>query len=143
MKENIIPADAEFTLNIRTFDEDFRTTVLDGAFPRKNRTDFQLPRCYNDPAAANALIDASIGSTVTVLFFEVPPVMGSQDFGLLAEAIGIPSVYWMFGAYSQERIDRRGQFPGNQAPYFAPDIEPTLTTGVRAALTSLLSKVGK
>jgi metal-dependent amidase/aminoacylase/carboxypeptidase family protein len=72
----------------------------------------------------------------------VPPVMGSEDFGLLADALGVPSVYWMFGAYTQERLDGSAPLPGNHSPYFAPDIEPTLSTGVRAALTSILSRVG-
>ena len=30
----------------------------------------------------------------------------------------------------------------NHSPFFAPVIEPTLTTGVRAAMTALLSRVG-
>ncbi|HEX9226011.1 MAG TPA: amidohydrolase, partial [Arthrobacter sp.] len=73
----------------------------------------------------------------------VPPVMGSEDFGLLAEVLEVPSVYWMFGAYTQERLDAETPLPGNHSPYFAPDIEPTLGTGLRAAMTSLLSRVGR
>ena len=72
---------------------------------------------------------------------EVPPAMGSEDFGILASTIGVPSVFWMFGGHTQKRLDS-GQVPVNHSPYFAPVLEPTLTTGLRAALTVLLSKLG-
>jgi len=155
LKENIIPATAEFTLNVRTFDVDVRERVL-GSLRRiisaeaaasgapepgiEEITNF--PQCYNDPASTENLM-AVLGEVLgedTVI--ESPPVMGSEDFGLLAEAIGVPSVYWFFGGHSQDRLDGESAPPGNHSPYFAPVIEPTLSTGVRAAMTALLSKVG-
>lgn len=156
LKENIIPATAEFSLNVRTFDVDVRTRVLDslrrilraeadasGAPAPEIEEISSFPRCYNDPASADALIgefQAALGEDCVNV---VPPVMGSEDFGLLAEVLEVPSVYWMFGAYTQERLDAETPLPGNHSPYFAPDIEPTLGTGVRAAMTSLLSRVGR
>ncbi|QYF91121.1 amidohydrolase [Arthrobacter sp. PAMC25284] len=156
LKENIIPATAEFSVNVRTFDVDVRTRVLDslrrilhaeadasGAPAPSIEEISSFPQCYNDPASADALIgefQAALGEDCVNV---VPPVMGSEDFGLLAEALGVPSVYWMFGAYTQERLDADTPLPGNHSPYFAPDIEPTLGTGLRAALTSLLSRVGR
>ncbi|GAB3567234.1 M20 family metallopeptidase [Arthrobacter alkaliphilus] len=156
LKENIIPAKVEFTLNVRTFDDDVRATVLDAlrriisaeAAASKAPEPIieeisNFPRCYNDPAAAKALIEEFqrvIGDTAV---FEVPPVMGSEDFGVLAEAIGVPSVYWMFGAYTQDRLESHDPVPGNHSPSFAPDIEPTLTTGLKLAMTAILSKTGK
>ena len=156
LKENIIPAQAEFSINVRTFDVDVRTRVLEslrriihaeadasGAPAPVIEEISSFPECYNDPASAEALINefkAALGEdSVNV----VPPVMGSEDFGLLADALGVPSVYWMFGAYTQERLDAAAPLPGNHSPYFAPDVEPTLGTGVRAALASILSRVGR
>lgn len=73
--------------------------------------------------------------------FETPPVMASEDFGLLAEAIGVPSVYWFFGGHAQEVLDGENAPAGNHSPLFAPVIEPTLSTGVGAAMTALMSKL--
>lgn len=156
LKENIIPGNVEFTLNVRTFDDDVRATVCEGlrriiqaeataskapAPVIEEISDF--PRCYNDPTATNALIEEFRRVLGEPAVFEVPPVMGSEDFGILADAIGVPSVYWMFGAYTQARLECSDPLPGNHSPHFAPDIEPTLTTGLRLALTSILSRVGK
>jgi len=155
LKENIIPASAEFTLNVRTFDEEVRTRVL-GSLRRIISAEAQasgapepqievlsaFPRCYNDPASTTHLIDALGRSLGEDSIFEVPPVMGSEDFGLLAEAIGVPSVYWMFGGYSQVSIDAVDTVPGNHSPHFAPDSEPALAAGLTAALAAILSQVG-
>lgn len=156
LKENIIPATAEFTLNVRTFDPEVRERVLgslrrilkaeadaSGAPEPEIEEISSFPRCYNDPETADALISKFQRVLGEDAVNEVPPVMGSEDFGLLAEAIGVPSVYWMFGAFTQETLDSADPLPGNHSPYFAPDIEPTLTTGVRAAMTSLLSRLAR
>lgn len=155
-KENIIPGAAEFTVNVRTFDEDVRSQILaalrriisaeaaaSGAPEPAVEELYTFPRCYNDPDAAAQLTSAlrqAIGDDAVAV---VPPVMGSEDFGRLAEAIGVPSVYWMFGAYSQDRLDGEAPVPGNHSPHFAPDLEPTLSTGVRAAMASILSRLGR
>lgn len=156
LKENIIPDTAEFSVNVRTFDPEVRERVLDslrriikaeadasGAPAPSIEEISSFPQCYNDPDTTDALIREFHLTLGEDSVNEVPPVMGSEDFGLFATAIGVPSVYWMFGAYSQERLDADTPLPGNHSPHFAPDIEPTLTTGVRAAMTSILSKVAR
>jgi metal-dependent amidase/aminoacylase/carboxypeptidase family protein len=100
----------------------------------------RFPECYGNPSSTEDLIVALARVLSDDAVIECPPMMGSVDFGLLADAIGVPSVYWFFGGYPQHRFD--GETPGNHSPYFAPDIEPTLTTGVRSAITALLSKLG-
>ncbi|MBG6181081.1 amidohydrolase [Arthrobacter sp. CAN_A1] len=156
LKENIIPDTAEFSVNVRTFDPEVREVVL-GSLRRiiKAEADASgapapaieeissFPQCYNDPDTTDALIKEFHLTLGEGSVNEVPPVMGSEDFGLFATAIGVPSVYWMFGAYAQERLDADTPLPGNHSPYFAPDLEPTLTTGVRAAMTAILSKVAR
>jgi metal-dependent amidase/aminoacylase/carboxypeptidase family protein len=73
---------------------------------------------------------------------EVEPMMGSEDFGALGAAIGVPSVFWMFGGHDGAVLEGEGPVPVNHSPFFAPAIEPTLSTGVRTALTAILSRVG-
>ncbi|MHA7155025.1 amidohydrolase [Arthrobacter sp. TMN-50] len=156
LKENIIPDTAEFSVNVRTFDPEVRDRVLgslrriikaeadaSGAPDASIEEISSFPECYNDPETTDALIQELRLTLGEGSVNEVPPVMGSEDFGLFATAIGVPSVYWMFGAYSQERLDADISLPGNHSPHFAPDMEPTLTTGVRAAMTAILSKVAR
>lgn len=155
LKENIIPASAEFTVNVRTFDPEVRELVLgslrriisaeaaaSGAPEPGIEEITSFPQCYNDPDTTTELMTVLgevLGDDAVI---ESPPVMGSEDFGLLAEAIGVPSVYWFFGGHPKELLDGDAPVAGNHSPYFAPVIEPTLTTGVRAAMTALLSRVG-
>lgn len=155
LKENIIPATAEFTLNVRTLDPDTRKTVLAGlrriirgeaitsGAPEPLIEEIStFPRNYNDPAETAAAMDvlkAELGEDAVI---EIAPSMGSEDFGLLAAAIVVPSVFWKFGAHTQTTFDA-GDAPVLHSPNFAPVMEPTLTTGVKAALTVLLSKLGK
>jgi amidohydrolase len=154
LKENIIPADAEFTLNIRTFDDAVRAKVL-SALRRIIRAEAQasnapeplieelytFPKNYNDPQATSDVVEALRRELGEGSVNEIEPLMGSEDFGLLAESIGVPSVFWFFGGHSEETL-AADPVPMNHSPFFAPAMEPTLSTGVQAALAAILSKVG-
>ena len=155
LKENIIPASAEFTLNIRTFDEDVRAYVLaavrriieaeaaaSGA-PKPTIEDmYRFPQCFNDPDAVPAVTEALRGSLGAGSVEITPPMMGSEDFGHLGTAIGVPSVFWMFGGTPAEAFDGPAPVPVNHSPFFAPDLEGSLAGGVSAAVAVLLSRLG-
>ncbi|MFI7481170.1 amidohydrolase [Kocuria sp. M1R5S2] len=156
LKENIIPAAAEFTLNVRTFDPAVREQVLASlrriiaaeaaASGAPEPTIEQLsvfPRNYNDPAATADVVGALRQALGQDRVEEVEPLMGSEDFGALGAAIGVPSVFWLFGGHDAATLEGDGAVPMNHSPFFAPVIEPTLSTGVRAALTAVLSRVGR
>ncbi|MCY1158220.1 MAG: amidohydrolase, partial [Citricoccus sp.] len=118
LKENIIPATAEFTLNVRTFDPEVRELVLgslrriiaaeadaSGAPAPVIEEISSFPQCYNDPSSAEDLMRAFEETLGDDAVIETPPVMGSEDFGVLAEALGVPSVFWFFGGHSAEQVD--------------------------------------
>ncbi|HJE59377.1 MAG TPA: amidohydrolase [Nocardiopsis listeri] len=151
IKENIIPAQAEFTLNIRTFEPEVRDQVLaavrrviTGEAAVSNAPEplieelYRFPRCHNDPDEAVRIETALRAEPGEDNVSEGAPNMGSEDFGHLADAIGVPSVYWMFGGFDPAD----GEPPSNHSPYFAPVMEPTLTTGARAAITGILTYLG-
>lgn len=155
LKENIIPATAEFTLNVRSFKPEVRQKVLDGirrivgaeaqasGAPEPEISEISaFPQCYNDPDSAGALLNELREELGEDNVEETQPLMGSEDFGTLAQAIGVPSVYWFFGGHPREMFDDGSAVPSNHSPHFAPVMEPTLTTGVRAAVTAILSRVG-
>jgi hypothetical protein len=74
----------------------------------------------------------------------------SEDFSLLATAVGAPYVMWMFGGTDPQTWDEavekgtQDALPSNHSPFFAPVMQPTLKTGVDAyalgALTFLQKK---
>ncbi|SDX08778.1 hippurate hydrolase [Arthrobacter sp. cf158] len=155
LKENIIPASAEFTLNIRTFDEDVRGQVLaairriieaeaaaSGAPKPDIEEMYRFPQCFNDPDAVPPVVEAlrlALGSEAVDI---TPPMMGSEDFGHLGTAIGVPSVFWMFGGTPAAGHQGPGPVPVNHSPLFAPELEGSLAGGVSAAVAVLMDRLG-
>lgn len=155
LKENIIPATAELTLNVRTLDEAVRSRVLSalrrvlhgeaaasGAPEPVIEELYTFPLLVNDVDAATEVLDvlgAELGADQVSLS---PAKMGSEDFGHLPQAAGVPGVFWFFGGMSQARLDGPDPVPANHSPQFAPVLEPTLSTGVRAAYTMLRHRLG-
>jgi amidohydrolase len=155
LKENIIPAVAEFTVNVRNLDADVREQVLaalrrvirgeavtSGAPEPRIDEIYTFPLLVNDPAETDtlrAVLGAALGAENVL---DRPAQMGSEDFGHLPDAIGVPGVYWFFGGMSDEAVDGDTPVPTNHSPFFAPVVEPTLSTGVTAAVSAILSRVG-
>ncbi|WP_131103789.1 amidohydrolase [Ornithinimicrobium sufpigmenti] len=154
-KENIIPQTAVLGLNVRTFKEHVRDTVLSGirrtvegevlasGAPEARIEELnRFPACVNDPEESERVLEvlrAELGEDQVKV---IKPVSGSEDVGVLATAIGVPLVYWFNGGHPQEVLDSDQPVPGNHSPHFAPVPQPTLDTGLRAALAVLLSRVG-
>lgn len=146
LKDNIIPDSAEFTLNIRTLTTEVRTQVLD-AIERIINAEAQasnapapqierlhgFPRLYNDPEQTEHVVGALRSELGEEKVTIDQPKMGSEDVGLLGDSIGVPTVYWFFGGF--DPADSHP--PVNHSPHFKPIEEPTLSTGVRAALAAI------
>lgn len=159
LKENIIPDSAMFTLNVRTFDESVRTRVLDAlrriikaeadasGAPEPEITELSsFPKLVNDDAVSGrvtAALDAHWGEGAVRA---AEPMMGSEDFGVLGEAIGVPYCFWTVGGTDPElyaEAEAEGTLsttvPGNHSPFFAPVVEPTLSRMVEAAVVGMLT----
>ena len=159
-KENIIPDDAEFTVNIRTFDPAVRSRVLaavdriirgeattSGApTPPEITTMYSFDALVNDETAT-----ARVAAALTSRFGDDrvmagPAVAGSEDFGRFGARGGFPSVYWFVGGtdpavYQAAKDAGRllEDIPSNHSPYFAPVLDPTLPTGVETIVTAALA----
>lgn len=154
LKENIIPATAEFTLNVRTMEDDVRESVL-GAIRRIISAEaaasgapepeieelYRFPRNLNDPAATAALTEVLRGALGAENVLAGEPKMGSEDFGTLPGALEVPSVFWFFGGFDAATVES-GTMPVNHSPRFVPVPEPTLWTAATAALAALRSRLG-
>ena len=151
-KDNVIAGDAEFTVNVRALRESTRLRInasiariihaeaaASGAPPAQIELLSSFPTCYNDPDLTAASMSAIAGILGRESVVESPPLMASEDFGVLGRALDVPSVFWFFGGHSSER--RSSVVPVNHSSKFAPVIEPSLTTGVTAALAVLLGNL--
>lgn len=154
LKENIIPHEARFTVNVRTLDPVVRTGILDGirrvvraealasGAPEPEIHELNsFPLMVNDPEESDRVRDLLGDVLGTDRVSSRPAQMGSEDFGALPDAIGVPGVYWFFGGTSQEVLDQEETRPANHSPHFAPVPEPTLGTGVVAAYSVLRARL--
>src|SRR4051794_28812107 len=163
-KDNVIPDEALLKLNVRTFDEQVRSRVLDAirriveaeatasGAPRPPEITMteHYPLTVNDPErtarVAAALRDQFGDDRVHQL---AAPVSASEDFGSFGSEWGVPSVFWYVGgtdpdAYREaEQAGRVAEdIPTNHNAKFAPVIHPTLETGVHAMTAAALDALG-
>lgn len=161
-KENIIPETAELKINIRSANpavqektvaavkQIIRAEATASAAPREPEiTDLHsFPVTVNEPAATDTVLAAMARVVGPERAFTLPqPLTGSEDFGTFGTALGVPSVFWHFGAldpalfagFRPEDLAEEGlpaDIPGNHSPGFAPLAEPTLKVGVRLMLSA-------
>ncbi|MEJ8814408.1 M20 family metallopeptidase [Variovorax ureilyticus] len=155
-KENIIPDDATIKLNMRTFSEDTREYMLksirriccaecdaSGAErPPEFTTINTYPLTENDLIATQKVAEAfgrQFGDNASLA---PSPASASEDFSIFGRTWGVPYVFWFVGgtnpeAYAKARQERTvNKIPSNHSPKFAPQIHPTLETGLQALLTA-------
>ena len=161
-KSNIIPATATVLLNMRTYDEDVRSTMITAlerivpggceaaGCPQEPEFRYydQYPLTDNDDdvsAKVTEALRAQFGDAV----FEQTPQTASEDFSIVPSAFGVPYTYWTVGGVSKDRLERAessddpaDQFAPNHSPYFYQDIDPTLESGTKAHLAAALAWLG-
>ena len=99
---------------------------------------------YNDPALTEKVMTA-LGAALGPENLTHPAAeMGSEDFSEFVAA-GVPGVYLQVGAVEPGKFAEykagKLKLPSTHSAFFAPDVEPTLKTGILtetvAALTLL------
>lgn len=161
-KDNIIPDRAELGINIRTYTPATRDLVR-AAVERIVRAESAAGAAVSEPdldwfGSAPALVSEPEATQATMAAFadhfgeqriqKMPLVNASEDVGVFGEALKVPTVFWFWGGLETEptiaallegRID---QLPSNHSPFFAPEIEPTLSTGVEALVIAARTWLG-
>ncbi|WP_411722102.1 amidohydrolase, partial [Mycetocola sp.] len=155
-KSNIIPDQAVLQLNIRTYSEATRATILEAirrivnaecaASGSPREAEFELfdpfPLTDNDAATTER-----VASAFTDFFGDRAGALGqqsaSEDFSDIPRALGTPYTYWSVGCTDPEvfrAADAAGgvaqDIPGNHSPEFAPVLQPTLDTGTQALVVA-------
>lgn len=153
-KNNIIPDHAELGLTVRTYKADVRRQVLAaiaritnaeslaGGAPHEPLIEHleSTDSVYNDPALAQRLrapLEAALGKDNVIT---TDPKTPSEDYAYFVEQ-GVPSLYMnLGGADPQKFADSKNggpMLPSNHSPYFAPDVDPALHTGIQAEVAVL------
>ena len=163
-KANIIPDTAEIQINIRSYSETVRTALLDAIrrivtaecqasnCPREPDIEYfeHAPLTDNDADVTEKVTDAFTGHFGEAVMVPAPKVMGSEDFSDIANGVGAPYCFWLFGgsdpaafatAYAAGTVAT--DIPSNHSPRFAPVIQPTLNTGTAALVTAAMAWLGK
>ncbi len=153
-KNNIIPDQAELGLTVRTYKADVRKQVL-AAITRIAKAEAiaggaqqetliehyeSTDSVYNDPGLAERLrapLEAALGKQNVVA---TGPITPSEDYAFFIEQ-GVPSLYMSLGgADPQKYAEAKSsgvRLPFNHSPYFAPDVDPALHTGIEAEVAVL------
>ena len=154
-KHNIIPDEVHMELTVRSYQEEVRKHLL-AAIERIAVAEAQAagaPRkpsvvvsdgvgsVYNDPPLTNRLAERLkqvLGDKNVEL---ERPIMASDDFAEYRSA-GVPSAMIELGAVNPAKFEearRSGEaIPGPHSPYFAPDREPSLKTGMEVEMAMIL-----
>ncbi|MGA4690727.1 amidohydrolase [Rhodococcus sp. AB351] len=155
-KSNVIPDEATILLNIRTYDEDTRRSILAAvkrivvaeceASRSPRSPEFELfdryPMTDNDPVVTEQ-VAAAFAQHFGDDAGELPLQTASEDFSDIPRALGIPYTYWGIGGvdpdlYRQAETEGRiaDDVPVNHSATFAPLIQPTLDTGTAALVVA-------
>ena len=158
-KSNVIDDHAVLQLNVRSYDDQTRGTILDAvkrivlgecqASGSPRDPDFELfdrfPPTQNDPATTMRVreaFDASFGDRAQ----DLPLQTASEDFSDIPHALSVPYTYWGIGGIDPDTYRRAADarrisqdIPVNHSPTFAPVLQPTLDTGTQALVAAALA----
>ncbi|BBX07121.1 amidohydrolase [Mycolicibacterium aichiense] len=158
-KSNVIGDRAVLELNLRTFDESTRTSVLNAirriviaecqASDSPEEPEFELydsfPLTVNDDEVTGRVHDA-FARHFGARLHAMPQGAASEDFSDIPTALGVPFTYWGIGGIDEQHYRRAVQngrvsqdIPVNHSPGFAPVIQPTLDTGTEALVVAALA----
>ncbi|MDV3126858.1 amidohydrolase [Mycobacterium sp. 21AC1] len=158
-KSNVIPDRAVLKLNIRTYSEQTRTSILDAirrivtaeceASRSPRAPEFELfdrfPLTDNDSDTTSRVREA-FKAFFGERSHEMPQGSASEDFSDIPVALGVPYTYWGIGGIdpaTYQKAQDTGQvdqdIPVNHSPEFAPVIQPTLDTATQALVVAALA----
>jgi hippurate hydrolase len=158
-KSNIIPDRAVIQLNVRTYSDATRTTILDAirrivtaeceASGSPQPPEFELfdrfPLTDNDADVTKKVTDA-FSSFFGDRAGSLPQQTASEDFSDIPTALGTPYTYWGIGCTDPDlyrKAEGTGRVaqdvPVNHAPNFAPVLQPTLDSGTQALVVAALA----
>jgi len=164
-KHNIIPDSAKLQLTVRSYGDETRAALLDGIrriaraealaaglpeelLPVVEVEEPYTPSTYNTPEFTEEVM-AVLKERFPERVFEVPSVMGGEDFGQFyrADPDSIESLIFWVGGVPQERFEaaQRGEVElvSLHSPFWAPDAPVVIATATEAMTAATLDLLGK
>ncbi|MCF6312855.1 MAG: amidohydrolase [Verrucomicrobiales bacterium] len=164
-KHNIIPNQVKLQLTLRSYKDEVRQHTIaaikrickglgeaaglpEELLPIVTVLKKSTPSTYNDPELVEQLrldLEKVLGADNVV---STDPVMAGEDFseyGRTADKIPI-CLFWLGGVDAEAvKASRKSgkPLPSLHSPFFAPDPEPTIKTGVANLVSAVLSLAGK
>ena len=164
-KHNIIPNEVKLQLTVRSYTDKVRNQILASIkrislgtaqaagvagdrLPVVTVKDEFTPSAYNDPSLAKRVTDTMADWLGKGILIKRQPTMGGEDFGMYGRTEHkIPIFMFALGTVSSDLI-KRFRAAGKPLPMvhsstYAPDIEPSLRTGVTATTATALDLLVK
>ncbi|PQA85472.1 amidohydrolase [Hyphococcus luteus] len=165
-KHNIIPDEAHLQLTVRSYEDGVREKLLTGieriavaqaksaGLPDDLMPDVKIesdytPATYNDEAMTDRVMTAIADSIGAERVYARPASMGGEDFSRFGRTPeDIPALIFWTGAQDPKALKAAAEGkapppPANHSPFFAPQPEPALKTGVQAMTAGALELLGK
>jgi amidohydrolase len=150
-KSNIIPDRAVLLVNLRTYDVAVRQKMIDSierivaaecaasGSPEPPTFEYydQFPLTENDADLNAVVTDAFRAHFGESRVRSLGRVTASEDFSRIPDAFEAPYTYWGVGGFPPD-----GNAPPNHSPFFAPLIQPTLSTGTEAVVVAAMAHLG-
>ena len=159
-KHNIIPDEVRLQLTVRSYKDEVRQHLLDSIArvaqgeasaagapkPPLVQVIESVKAVYNDPALTQKISEQMRRVFGPDNVVQEPAAMASDDFAEYGRA-GVPSLQFSLGAVNPAEFDKARRdgtkLPGPHSPFFAPDREPSLRTGIEAETAAVLELMGK
>lgn len=159
-KHNIIPDEVTLQLTIRTYKEEVRQMIhkrlreisrgiaIAAGLPEDLMPEVIIPEQftpsnYNNPELTQSVRSAAIKAIGDDQVEEAEPTMGGEDFSMYGHTEhNVPTVMYWLGTVPPERYES-AHLPGLHSPFYFPDPEPTIKTGVKVSVQALMDLMPK
>ena len=166
-KHNIISDEAKLQITVRSYSDEDRKRLLDGIariargeaiaagmpedrMPKVEVEDPYTPSTFNDPEFSEAVMADLRTRFGEKRVLKVPSVMGGEDFSQFRRAApeDVKSLIFWVGGVPQDKWDaaqRPGAapLPSLHSPFWAPDAEKVIATGVEALTAAAMRLMAK
>ncbi|OQY05030.1 MAG: peptidase M20, partial [Bacteroidetes bacterium 4572_117] len=160
-KANIIPAEVNLALTIRTYKDGVRDHIIRAikrkanaiaasyGVPKENYPVFELkdnytPAVYNNPLLVEKVVNGFNKSFGKDNVLKSPPAMGGEDFSRYGKTDdNVPIFMFALGIVNKEKYDlykKQGkQLPALHSDKVIPDYEKSIENGIKAMVTAVKS----
>jgi amidohydrolase len=159
-KSNIIPDHAVLLVNLRTYDVSVRKRMIESiermvkaeceasGAPKPPEFHYydEYPLTENDPDVTTRITAAFRSHFAPGTVFDLGHQTASEDFSDIPCALGTPYTFWGIGGIDPDTYQRartagrvEQDIPVKHSEFFAPVIEPTLSTGTEALVVAALA----